>query len=154
MQREHAVSTVYEAIGLQKEEQRGAEGDADEEEEGEQDKGGPQKKRQRRASGSSSGSGAQERGMSMFAEVMSKFYPQAPQQQAAASSSAPITPEQWLADCMVSDEQRGQLVKLLPDPRKPFTLLILSSFDDETLSSCDFKPFQTTAWKKLAAKYA
>lgn len=147
IQREEAVSAVYEAMGLAKEEARGSAAD---DEQDEAASSGPAKKKARRDSGSSAG-GAADRSMSQFAEVMSKFYTPP---QAAASSSPPITPPQWLADCMVSDEQRAKLVQLLPDPSQPFTLLILSSFDDATLSACDLKPFQLTAWKKLAAKYA
>jgi len=146
MQREAAVSAVFDAMGLALEEARGATADDEQEDEAST----PVKKKARRDSGSSAG-GAADRSMSQFAEVMSKFYTPP---QAAASSSPPITPAQWLADCMVSDEQRAKLVQLLPDPSQPFTLLVLSSFDDATLSACDLKPFQLTAWKKLAAKYA
>ena len=146
MQREAAVSAVFEAMGLALEEARGATADDEQEDEAST----PVKKKARRDSGSSAG-GAADRSMSQFAEVMSKFYTPP---QAAASSSPPITPAQWLTDCMVSDEQRAKLVQLLPDPSQPFTLLVLSSFDDATLSACDLKPFQLTAWKKLAAKYA
>jgi len=146
MQREAAVSAVFDAMGLALEEARGATADDEQEDEAST----PVKKKARRDSGSSAG-GAADRSMSQFAEVMSKFYTPP---QAAASSSPPITPAQWLADCMVSDEQRAKLVQLLPDPSQPFTLLVLSSFDDATLSGCDLKPFQLTAWKKLAAQYA
>jgi hypothetical protein len=145
MQREAAVSAVFDAMGLALEEARGATADDEQEEETTH-----VKKKARRDSGSSAG-GAADRSMSQFAEVMSKFYTPP---NAAASSSPPITPSQWLADCMVSDEQRAKLVQLLPDPSQPFTLLVLSSFDDATLSACDLRPFQLTAWKKLAAKYA
>ena len=146
MQREASVSAVFDAMGLALEEARGATADDEQEDEAST----PVKKKARRDSGSSAG-GAADRSMSQFAEVMSKFYTPP---QAAASSSPPITPAQWLTDCMVSDEQRAKLVQLLPDPSQPFTLLVLSSFDDATLSACDLKPFQLTAWKKLAAKYA
>ena len=148
MQREAAVSAVYDAMGLAREEARSA--TADEEQEEEDAAAGPVKKKARRDSGSSAG-GAADRSMSQFAEVMSKFYTPP---QAAASSSPPITPAQWVKECMVSDEQRAKLVELLPDASQPFTLLVLGSFDDATLSACDLKPFQITAWKKLAAKYA
>ena len=148
MQREAAVSAVFYAMGLALEEARGMTADDEQEEEAT----AHVKKKARRDSGSSAGGAAEsDRSMSQFAEVMSKFYTPP---QAAASSSPPITPAQWLTDCMVSDEQRAKLVQLLPDPSQPFTLLVLSSFDDATLSACDLKPFQLTAWKKLAAKYA
>ena len=147
MQRQDAVSAVYDAMGLAKEDARGTAAD---DEQDDAASAGPAKKKARRDSGSSAG-GAADRSMSQFAEVMSKFYTPP---QAAASSSPPITAEQWLADCRVRDEQRAKLVLLLPDSSKPFTLLILSSFDDATLSGCDLKPFQITAWKKLAAKVA
>lgn len=148
MRREDAVAKVFEGVGLARETAQVALDDE------QHDSGEAEtqraKKKQRRDSGSSSG-GAADRSMSQFAEVMSKFFPQP---LAEASSSPPITPEQWLADCMVSGEQRKKLVALLPDSSKPFTLLILSAFDDETLGECDLKPFQIAAWKKLAARHA
>ena len=118
MQREAAVSAVFDAMGLALEEARSA--TANDEQEAEEAAVGPVKKKARRGSGSSAG-GAADRSMSQFAEVMSKFYTPP---HAAASSSPPITPAQWLTDCMVSDEQRAKLVQLRPDPSQPFTLLI------------------------------
>jgi hypothetical protein len=156
MQREKGVAQVYEAVGLHEVEEEMGEKD-EQAEQGEKDeeggRGSPVKKKARRDSGSSSAGGAAERSMSQFAEVMSKFYAP-PVAAAAASSSPPITAEQWLGDCMVSDEQRKALTALLPDPAKPFTLLILSSFDAATLAECGLKPFQQAAWAKLAAKLA
>ena len=155
MQREAAVSAVFKSSGLAQE-RTGGRADESGEEEGEEEAAaaatGQAKKRARRDSGSSAG-GAAERHMSMFAEVMSKFYtpPAAP---AAAAAAAPYTAEQWLTDCMVSDEQRKALADLPPDPTKPFTPLILSSFDAATLTACGLKPFQLSAWEKLAAKHA
>ena len=121
---------------------------------GEAAAGAGAKKRQRRSSGSSAG-GAADKTMSQFAEVMSKFFtPPVAAAAAAASSSPPVTAEQWLADCMVSDEQKKALTALLPDPAMAFTPLILSSLDDKTLGECGLKPFQQAAWAKLAAKHA
>jgi hypothetical protein len=153
------VAAVFDMIGLAKQQQQASPGEEEVEVEESDDAtaaaaGGGAKKRQRRSSGSSAG-GTAERSMSQFAEVMSKFYtPPVAAAAAAASSSPSFTAEQWLADCMVSDEQRKALTALLPDPAKPFTLLILSSLDAQALADCDLKPFQQAAWAKLATKHA
>jgi hypothetical protein len=155
VKREEAVCAVFESSGLLLEQERMGGGATDEEEEeGESDAAEHPKKKARRGSGSSSAGGAAERSMSQFAEVMSKFYTPPPPPAAAAAAASAYTAEQWLADCMVSDEQRKSLADLLPDATKPFTPLILSSFDAATLTACGLKPFQLTAWEKLAAKHA
>ncbi len=154
VKREAAVGAVFQNSGLLLEQERmGCGGTDEEEEEEESDAPEHPKKRARRSSGSSSGGGAAERSMSQFAEVMSKFYTPPPPPDAAVAASA-YTAEQWLADCMVSGEQRKTLTDLLPDATKPFTPLILSSFDAATLTACGLKPFQLTGWEKLAAKHA
>ena len=66
--------------------------------------------------------------------------------------NVPTSAEGFLAEMMLSDEQRGAIMAQLPAAAAGPTLSMLSAFDDGLLVTCGLSGLQRSAWRKLSDK--
>lgn len=117
----------------------------------------PAAKKQRRSSAASAGAESMAAFSNVMKDVMREMRrpstPSSPVAAAADKPSLPRTGNEFIQQCMLTDEQRQELINSLPpssitDNGPP--ILALASFEDQDFKWLNMTGLQTRIWKKLS----